>query len=206
MANLPPALDPSTWTKPETKSARERADHLLDDAKRDVPAALANLLNWGKEAKDKAQAQEILDQAVFTMGALDQLGLLVDTLGSKEAAERDAAVLALRHWIGRDGKQDLALYNFLIKDKKYSEAAAEILVGLLHSFGETDLGRPETYDTLIRYLRNDKLPIRELAYWHLKRHVPDSKIAYDPAGNKESWDKAFDEWKKLVPNGKVPGK
>jgi hypothetical protein len=204
---IPAALDPASRNKPEWKRARERADRLLDDAKKnDIPTALVNVLKAASEASDKAQAQETIDQAVFTMGALDQLGLLVDTLGGNVGAEREAAVSALRHWIGRDGKQDMALYNFLIKEKKYSEGAAEILVGLLHSFGETDLSRAETFDTLIRYLRNDKLPIRELAYWHLTRVVPDNKIAYDPAGTKESWEKAFTEWKKLVPNGKVPGK
>jgi hypothetical protein len=204
---VPAALDPANLNKPERKKARERADRLVEDIKKkDVATGLTNFLKSASESSDKTQGQEILDQAVFTMGALDQLGLLVDALGSNVGAEREAAVSALRHWIGRDGKQDMALYNFLIKDKKYSEGAAEILVGLLHSFGETDLSRAETYDTLIRYLKNDKLPIRELAQWHLTRIVPNNKIEYDPAGTKESWDKAFAEWKKLVPNGKVPGK
>src|SRR5260370_31943135 len=96
----------------------------------------------------------------------------MDRRGSKVASERVAAVSDLRQFIGRGDQTDLILYKFLIKNKNYPEIQAVILVGLLHSFGETDLIRPETYDTLIGYIRNERLPIRELALLPFIRRVP----------------------------------
>jgi hypothetical protein len=62
-----------------------------------------------------------------------------------------------------------------------------------------------TYETLIDYLLHDKLAIRQLAKWHLERLVPAGRdIAYDPAGSGEARHPAYDQWKKLVPNGKLP--
>ena len=53
---------------------------------------------------------------------------------------------------------------------------------LLHS--PFDLDRPETYDALIAYLRHSRLPVRELARWHLYRLVPAGrKIVYDAAAS-----------------------
>ena len=202
---LPEPLDPRSWNKLEMKKARELADRLVEDMmKKDIPTALIGLLKAAEQTEDKGLAQEMLDQAVFTMGALDELGLLIDTLGSKVASERAAAVSALRQFIGRGDQNDLILYKFLIKNKNYREIQAEILVGLLHSFGETDLSRPETYDTLIGYLRNERIPIRELALWHLIRIVPGKKIVFDPAGPPEEREKAVKEWKTLIPNGHLP--
>src|SRR5260370_29895912 len=128
----------------------------------------------------------------------------MDRRGSKVASERVAAVSDLRKFIGCGDQNDLILYKFLIKNKNYPEIQAEILVGLLHSFGETDLSRPETYDTLIGYLRNERIPIRELALWHLIRIVPGKKIVFDPAGPPEERAKAVKEWKTLIPNGHLP--
>ncbi|MFL5243243.1 MAG: hypothetical protein ACJ8FY_14150 [Gemmataceae bacterium] len=204
---LPEALDPRNWNKPEMRRARDIAGRLeAEMMKKDIPTALTDLLNAADQTKDKDKvlAQEMLDQAVFTMGALDELGLLIDTLGSKVGPQRIAAVSALRQFIGREPRNDFVLYQYLIQNKKYSEIQAEILVGLLHSFGETDLSRPETYDTLIGYLRNERLPIRELALWHLVRVVPGKKIIFDPAGPPEEREKAVKEWKTLIPNGHLP--
>jgi hypothetical protein len=40
----------------------------------------------------------------------------------------------------------------------------------------------------------------------LTRLVPDgNKISYDPAGGDEDQERAVKEWKRLVPDGKVPG-
>jgi hypothetical protein len=64
---------------------------------------------------------------------------------------------------------------------------------------------PETYSLLIDNLRHDRLAIRELAFWHLRRLVPAGQsIRYDPAGSSEQRERAFEQWKKLVPDGKLP--
>jgi hypothetical protein len=145
---------------------------------------------------------------VYGLGALDDIGHLVDALnGSKHEDVREVAILALRHWIGRDKGQDAKLYNTLVKDKMFTANQAEIVMQLLHSFGDSDLAKPATYETLIDYLIHEKLAIRELAKFHLYRLVPAGKdIAYDPAGSAEDRTKAHDKWHTLIPNGKLPPK
>jgi hypothetical protein len=146
------------------------------------------------------------DVAVYALAALDDLPQLVAALSDpKHEDTRDAAIIALRHWIGRGPGQDSRLFHFLVQTKGYSENQAAIVLQLLHSFGESDLGRPATYGTLIDYLLHDKLAIRQLAKWHLSRLVPAGReIAYDPAGSSEARQRAYEQWKKLVPSGKLP--
>jgi hypothetical protein len=74
---------------------------------------------------------------------------------------------------------------------------------LLHSPFDSKL--PETYEALIGYLRHDKLPVRELARWHLQRLAPKiTDIPYDAAGSAAEREKAYQEWKKRIPDGKLP--
>jgi hypothetical protein len=124
---------------------------------------------------------------------------------AKHADTWDYGVRALRHWIGRGPGQDMKLYNGLIKEAKMSELEAETVLQLLHSFGEDQLTHPELYEVLIDFLDHDKLAIRGLAHWHLYRLVPEGqKIAYSPLDPKESRMKPIQEWKKLIPPGKLP--
>jgi hypothetical protein len=144
--------------------------------------------------------------AVYALAALDDLPQFVAALSDpKHEDTREVAIIALRHWIGRSPGQDMRLFQFLVQSKGYSENQAAIVLQLLHSFGESDLGRPATYETLIDYLLHDKLAIRQLAKWHLSRLVPAGKnMAYDPAGSVETRRPAYEQWKKLVPSGKLP--
>jgi hypothetical protein len=140
------------------------------------------------------------------MGAVDDLQGLTDALADpKSAVLRETAVEALRHWIGRNEEQDLKLYRFLVQRQEYPEAQAETVLQLLHN--PFALDRPETYETLIAYLRHSRLAVRELARWHLYRIVPAGrKIAYDAAAaeNMAERQKAYEAWKKLIPSGKLP--
>jgi len=64
---------------------------------------------------------------------------------------------------------------------------------------------PETYEVLIDYLLHEKPAIRNLAAWHLVRLVPQGKaIAFNPAGTIDDARACHAEWKKLIPNGKLP--
>jgi hypothetical protein len=82
---------------------------------------------------------------------------------------------------------------------------AETIMQLLHSFGEADLARPETYQTLIDYLDHNLLGIRALAYWHLYRLVPAGRdLGYNPLDPKDAREVAIKKWRELVPPGKVP--
>jgi hypothetical protein len=141
-------------------------------------------------------------------GAFDDLPRLGKVLNeSKHADLWDSAVVSLRHWLGRAPGQDQKLYQALQASRGYSPVQAETVIEFLHGFGPNDLEHPETYEMLINYLADDKLAVRGLAYWHLKRLVPaGAKIPYDPLSPKEDREKARAEWKKLVPPGKMPPK
>ena len=144
--------------------------------------------------------------AVCGMGALDFLHDLGDTvLTTKLPDVRDNTIITIRHWLGRGPGQDAKLYKFLLEERKVPPAQAETVMHLLHSFGEAEVASPSLYELLIEYLKNDKIGIRSLAYWHLIRLAPAGrKIAYDPAGSKEELLKGYAEWKKLIPDGKLP--
>src|SRR5262249_48114505 len=87
------------------------------------------------------------------------------------------------------------------------EVDAETTVQLLHSFGDDDLDRPETYEMLIDYLDHEKLAVRGLAHWHLIRLVPEGKkFGYNPLDPKKKRDAAVAKWRKLIPHGKMPPK
>ncbi len=144
--------------------------------------------------------------AVFGMGALDNIaGLGKAIRETKYPDVWDNGILALRHWIGRGPGQDQQLYQGLIDKAGFAPIEAETVLQLLHSFGDNELARPEVYETLIEYLHHDKLAIRGLAYWHLKRLVPAGKaLGYDPHGTSEARAAAIKKWKELVPEGTVP--
>lgn len=143
--------------------------------------------------------------AVYSLGAIDDLSSLLDALGNDRqfAQVRLAGFIALRSWIGRDAGNDSRLFAAL--EKKYSSATAEIVLHLLHGFSPGQLEKPEAYANLIGYLKHTDLPVRELSYRQLRTHVPEGRlIPYDPAGGRAQRVRAFEEWKKLIPEGTVP--
>jgi hypothetical protein len=197
------------WANPEVQKKRPAA--LLKEIARlsdfagseSVEAALAKRLRSADKGSDAASdARRRL--AVYSMAAIDDLQGLTDALvDTHSAVTRQAAIEALRHWMGRGPGQDQALYRFLVQQQKYPEAQAETIMQLLHSPFEPD--RPETYDTLIAYLQHSRLAVRELARWHLYRLAPAGrKIVYDAAASAAERQKGYAAWKKLIPDGKLP--
>jgi hypothetical protein len=144
--------------------------------------------------------------AVYVMAALDKLAAIGKAFReTKHADVLDTSIVALRHWMGRGAGQDQILYDRLVEVGKLKPVHAETIMQLLHGFGEVDLGRPETYQTLIDYLDHDLLGIRALAYWHLYRLVPAGRdLGYNPLEAKDSREAAIKKWRALVPRGKVP--
>ena len=206
-------MDPAPHTLQELPPwAREGAyETPLAQRKKKILAHFRHLLTTKSldEARDDLLNSDDPDQrrlAVIVMGALDDLPRLARALReSKHPDVWDNGVLALRQWIGRAPGQDQILYRGLIDRGGYSPATAEAILQLLHSFGDADLARPETYDALVDYLDSDHLPLRGLAYWHLKRLVPaGEEFGYDPTDPKEKREAAVQKWKKLIPNGKLP--
>jgi hypothetical protein len=182
----------------------ERVHELMRKQPPDV--ALVDLLGQAARETTPSQASITRSIAVFGLGALGNVARLVDVLSDGKPEEvRELAIEALRHYIGRGPGQDQRIYLVLTDQRKYTPAQATIFVQLLHSFGELDLSQPETYATLIAYVKHARPAIRELAKWHLTRLVPGgNQIKYDPAGPIAEQEKAYQEWKRLVPDDKVP--
>jgi hypothetical protein len=208
LEKLPIWADPDAKPSPDAKERAARLEKFQKELAGKAPEAVIAGLLKSKNAGD-------LRVGAIALGATDNLAGLHDALNSTDSAElRDNAVMALRHWIGRKASQDLALYNLLVNEKKYPPAQAMIVLRLLHSFGEADTGRPETYEALIAYLTHDRLAIRELARWQLYRLVPATKdvpstmkaIPYDAAAPVKDREAAQEKWRKLVPEGKLPTK
>jgi hypothetical protein len=150
---------------------------------------------------------------VLCLGAVDAVSALFDCLASEDENRfdvRQAAIFTLRKWIGRGADQDKKLYDrekrtgMLVTEKKYRQIEAETILDLLHDFSEDLTKKPETYAFLIDSLRNEKLAIRELAVWHLMRLAPWVKVNYNPAGGPEQRQAAYEMWKKVIPDGKLP--
>jgi hypothetical protein len=195
-------LPPWASEAPETPQGKARKA-VLDKLRKaivasSIGAALDQFINSSEPG------ERVL--AVRAMAAFDDLERLSKAMReTKHADVWDAGVLALRHWIGRGPGQDQILYKGIMERGGFSAIEAETILQLLHSYGEVDLSRPETFETLIAYLNHEKLPIRGLAHWHLVRLVPAGKeIAYNPMESKEKRAAAIEKWKKLVPNGTLP--
>jgi hypothetical protein len=164
-------------------------------------------------AVDKALAESLAAEntsdrtlAVYSYAATNDLTHLADALSdAKRADVRAAAITALRHWLGQAPDNDVRLYTFLRKEWNYTAEQAEIVVQLLHGFRDSDRDRPETFETLIEYLRHRKRSVRELARWHLYRWVISGRsIPYDASASPEQLERAYKAWKTLIPDGKLP--
>ncbi len=171
---------------------------------REPRTALADVLAAAENERDGERTRAMAEFAVFGLAAINDIDRVVQTLGDpKQANVRNAAVLALRHWIGDAAGQDQRLYQFLQDQLHYSRARAATVLQLLHSAFAAD--DPDTYETLIAYLRHEDLAIRHLAWWHLSRLLPeDLRVPYDPAGSEAERAKAHAAWKERVPSGSLP--
>jgi hypothetical protein len=201
-----------------------KLESLPDWAGRPKPSAEGEkLIAVRKKLRDALAAKpvgEVLDEfvnsddalerrfGVLAMGATDDLARLGNALrNAKHSDVWDSAVQALRHWIGRGPGQDQKLYHGLVDVKKVSPVEAETIVSLLHSFGENDLARPETYELLIGYLKCPRLGVRGLALWHLSRLYPPGKdFGFDPLAPQDARDKAVKKWQDLLKKGELPPK
>lgn len=154
------------------------------------------------------ESREVTDRfiGVNVILATDQLGLLFKAIAeTKNQDVIDNAIIGLRHWVGRMPGQDKKLHEFMMSSRQYTSKQAEIFVDLLHSFSEDELKHPETFEALIDYMESERTGIRGLAHWHLYRLVPKGReFKYDPTDSVEKRKAAIDQWKKLIPKGKLP--
>lgn len=175
-------------------------------------------LNRFREVAKKNSVVEVLDQllqsddlaerrvALALLGATDGLERLAQTLAKASTPDAwDNSVPVIRHWIGREPGQDAKLYRLLIDKQKFTASQAETVMQLLHGFSDDALAQPETYEGLLDLMDSEQLAIRGLAHWHLYRLVPPGrKIGYHPLATAEKRTIALQEWRRLIPAGKLP--
>jgi hypothetical protein len=142
-------------------------------------------------------------------GATDDLVRLGNAMSAaKDAATWDWGIRVARHWLGRGPGQDAILYDLLQKERGFKKGEATIILSLLHDFSDFERTCPECYETLIEYLKSKNPAIRNLAAWHLYRLVPTAAkdMAFKPNASPEEAEKLYQDWKKLIPAGKMPPK
>jgi hypothetical protein len=206
LKELPTWADPNVPVSVEGKAVEEAADAYLAQLKKtgSPAAALQAALDAAAKEKDRPRAAMMSQFAVLGLGALDDAPRVAEALADPHSADvRDAAVTALRMWIGAYPGRDLELYRLLQSQLGYTEREAETLLDLLHSPFDRD--KPATYEALIRLLQHAKPAVRQLARWHLYRLAPVGKdIAFDPAGPDDEREKAVKAWRDLIPAGELP--
>ncbi len=143
--------------------------------------------------------------AVISMGALDQLPMLLDALYNEKYADvRDTAIVSLRHWMGRSPGQAQKLYDFMTETRGIPKIKTRILMNLLDGFDDEQIARPLTYELLILFLDSKDLAIREISWWHLQRLARVGSVKYDPAGDPAARAQAIEQIRKIIPRGKLP--
>jgi uncharacterized protein (TIGR03000 family) len=204
-AKLPAWADPAAKPSPLAKKVQAVVDAYTSKLQGDdAEEAGAQLLAFAEKDPDKERAAMTRTLVTYALAAADRVGEVAKMLNdSPDAAVRHTAVVALRHWIGSREGRDEKLYVKLQEDLGFTRNEAETVLQMLHSPFAPD--QPETYETLIAYLKHRRQAVRELAAWHLVRLAPAGrKIAFDAAAPAAQRDKAANEWKKLIPSGELP--
>jgi hypothetical protein len=194
----------------ETKAALDGMDRRLNGAGK-IEDMLVEMLRPEELTPAGGLLKGVL--AVRSLGALDSVKDLINVLDDSEKppALRAEAISTLRHWIGRSAGQENRLYDpktrsgVLTEGGKLTPSEAAIFVELLHTPGDEQLNSPAFWAYLIDKLKHEKLAIRELAYFHLRRWVPESPmIRYNTAAEPEARLAGYKMWKDFIPDGKLP--
>jgi len=207
LEKLPPWAVAGAAKSEQAKAIQDALKSLLESlGKKPVKAALTEFMASADGESRKNTAEIIRQLAITGFGATDDIDSLWKALNSdKNLAQRLVAVETLRHFIGRKTGQDALLARLLVRSEKYTPEHASTVLHLLHSYGQKSIEDPLTYEVLIADLEHEKLPIRELAAWHLYRLAPAGReITFDPASTPEKRAEAAKKWKQLIPRGKLP--
>lgn len=155
--------------------------------------------------------------AIACFGALGEVKQLVEALGDESPqgmADREEAIITLRHWLGHGPDQHKKLYDEksntgVLKEMNYRSNDAKLIIYLLHGLPSS----PETFNSLAAYLTQQPA-IAELAFWNLVRLSGPVRLPPMVVGNKnfnfnaaapEEDRRAFAEKiRKMVDDGKLP--
>jgi hypothetical protein len=185
----------------EFKAIIDRVFNRLSQPNATVELALTELAQ-----ENKPQAQQY---AAYSLPAVDVIGPVVDAMDDLlKPYMRAAGVVSLYHWTARSPQNALVLHKLLVEKKNYSQAQADALVQMtMLSLGPAEVQNPQTYEFLFDQLGDEKLAIREFAFWHLGQLDPEGVKAsmYEPTRS-DSRDAAIDRWRKRLKDGKIPPK
>ena len=180
---VPQSESPPWLTRRPTYPAEVR-DGLASFYRRlgDKLAAQGQELAWMAVASDEAlsNSRRPWEQylAVFVLGALDQLGPVVDSLDHPDSPYvRRAAIDALLHFLGRKPGQVESLAKALV-GRGYAPADQEVFLKLIRRIDKPDRAATEQ---LLEWLNHPRLAIRELAFLNLVALLPTDRLTgYDP--------------------------
>jgi hypothetical protein len=202
---------PAAWTKGPARLAPDRQLEIAAAQKKlvtrmgtkDKPIDLA----VAEVAQDTTRAAKVL--GALCEGALGQLTPLFDQLEEPQWPEvRQAAAIAVAHFIAGQPSNDKQVFDQLQAGKGYSERQAGQALRLLHGFMDAQLADPTTFEFLIDSLRSEQMGVRELAVWRLRQIDPEggNQIRFNAADAETGREKAVAEWQRRIPPGKLPPK
>jgi hypothetical protein len=204
-STLPAWADPTAPQPPELETIKSLLTVYKDRLKgKDVDEAAIEMLAASAKEKDHARAAMMRELVVCALAALDDIDRVIDALDNPRHADmRHSAIIGLRHWIGLGPGRDEVLYERLVGEFGYSKAQAATVMQLLHS--PFAANQPETYETLIAYLKHSKLAVRELAFWHLRRLAPSCRdLTYNAGAPEAERNREAEAWRKRIPSGELP--
>jgi hypothetical protein len=153
---------------------------------------------------------------IYAMSALDDVRGMIDALADEHdghLAEREAAIFALRRWLGRDVGQVKRLYDpkeqsGLLRGEglkhTYTAMEARTIAELLAYSGEEQQSK-ETYELLATHLRSSKVAISELAYYHLRLlSYPVKLPLFNSAWPQEERRKVSDKVRDMIEKRELP--
>jgi hypothetical protein len=160
------------------------------------------------EALDAAEGWPGRYLAVLCFGAIDAVEDLADCLANERNIEvRDAAIQAVRHWLGRGAGQRDLFRKVLTEGKKYTTSETDTILYLMRIPSAEDLREHDTFAIPIDELNDPKLAIRHLAFWHLVRmcnkEMRENKLEYDPLAPPERRELMQKKWQKALQEGKL---
>src|SRR5205085_10203144 len=128
--------------------------------------------NFGSKTLNLAASEAAGEQSpesrflgVYCLGAIDNLPKVVEALGDSKdnrLEKCNAAYDVLKCWIGRQGPNDLKLYEVLLKP--YKENDADTVMQLLHGLSADQTPNPEPWNRLIHQPLHSKPAIVSLRY------------------------------------------
>ena len=190
-----PQSEPPAWLTRRPSYPAEVRDGLAAFYRRlgDKLAAQGQELAWMVVASDEAlsNSRRPWEQylAVFVLGALDQLGPVIESLDHPDSPYvRRAAIDALLHFLGRKPGQVELLTKALV-GRGYPPAEQEIFLKLVRRIDRPDRAAIEQ---LLDWLNHPRLAIRELAFLNLVALLPTDRLTgYDPSGPLEQRERAI---------------